>query len=333
MNFYPENIENWGKIDSALKKSENIFISTHINPDGDALGSEIALFTFLEKKGKKCRIINHSVTPEIYKFLDSSGIIETFENGHLKNRPQKSDIVFFLDLGNTDRLGDIESFLLENPAYKIMIDHHLPTQIFGDIAVINSSADSTGSLVYDLLLTLDSSIIDEKIAFAIFTAIVTDTGYFTYSNTTSKTHLIVASLYKYGVNVQKIRKKIDNGQPFGRQKLLGMALNNLNMADNGSIAYSYITKDMFEKTGTLRENTDGIIDQIRIIKNIKVAVLLVEESVDSYKISFRSVGNTPVNKIAESLGGGGHPRAAGAYIKGNLEDAIRTSVNAVEKYL
>lgn len=332
MVYFKDNIKNWEKIASLINLSGKIFISSHINPDGDAIGSEMAFAGFLYNMNKTCRIINHSSTPELYKFLDPKNIIETLsENSCLQDSPKNDDLVIFLDIGSYDRVGKVRDFLVNNEASKVIIDHHFPESVDADCVVVNTNAASTGSLIYDLFCYIDSSLVDRQIASALMTAIVTDTGYFTYSNTTSTTHHIAASLYNHGITVSDIRKKLETGKPLSRQKLLGLTIARIQVSDCGRIAYSYITQSMFEEAGAHREHTDGIIDHIRIIKNIKIAVLFVQENENLYKVSFRSAGNMPVNNIALILGGGGHLKAAGANLHGSLEEVIFKVLDTVKK--
>ena len=334
MAYFPENTENWKKIASLIALSAKVYITCHVNPDGDAIGSEIALAEFLHSMGKSARIINHSNTPELYAFLDPEHRIEALpdlqsDSFFSSNGPQKGDVVVFLDLCSYKRAGDVADFLTDNDAEKVIIDHHIPEQIDADIIVVNPDACSTGSLVYDLLCSMAESLVNERIAEALLTAIVTDTGYFSYSNTTSTTHKIAASLYNYGVSAREIREKLEHGQPLCRQKLLGLTLANVRTSTCGKLAYSYITSSMFEDAGANREHTDGIINHIRIIENIKVAILFVQEDGNRYKVSFRSVSEIPVNGVASMFGGGGHKKAAGATLEGSLEEVISRVLDKV----
>ena len=334
MPYFPENLDDWRKISFLIERSEKIFISTHVNPDGDAIGSEMALAEFLSKMGKVIRIINHSPTPDAFFYLDPQEKIEFFQDDLLYTiGPKKSDMVFFLDMGKYERAGRSAEFLAYTSAAKVIIDHHPPEPVEADVVVINTNAASTGSLVYDLICHIDSSLINKEIALAMMTAIVTDTGYFRYSNTTATTHLIASSLYQYGVRAINVRKQIEKGYPVCRQILLSMTLNNLKTNSSDEVAYSLITKSMFEEAGAKREHTDGIIDQLRIIKGIKIVFLVIQEGENKYKVSFRSGDGISVNVIASKLGGGGHPRAAGANMTGSLEHVTNRVLDVVEDYL
>ena len=334
MAYFPENIHDWKKIASYVDKAETIYITTHVNPDGDAIGSVMALAGFFSGLGKTFRVINDSKTPEIYRFLDPDTIIETpDENETPSGGPGKVDLVMFLDLNNYSRLGKIRDFLVNNNAVKIIIDHHIPDKVEADIKVVNTRASSTGSLIFDFIHTLDKSLIDKKIARALLTAIASDTGFFKYSNTTKTTHLIASELYKYGVKTNEVYRSLETRQQFCRQKLMGFALSQAQITSGGRIAYTVITDEIFEKAGAQREHTDGIIDQLRIIKGIKVASLIIQEGADLYKASFRTSGNIPANKIASQLGGGGHPKAAGATLRGTLDEVAKRVIETINSVM
>jgi len=334
MAYFPENIDDWRKIAYLVERADRICITTHVNPDGDALGSEIALADFLSGMGKPHRTINCSPTPESFRFLDPYDEIELYrEDIHRNLCSSETELVFFLDLGKYERAGALGERFNDCPASKVIIDHHPPEPVDADVVVVNSRAASTGSLVYDLINFIDSSLITERIALAILTAVVTDTGYFRYSNTTETTHLIASSLYRHGANVTEIRRRLETGYPVCRQKLMGLTLSRLKTTYSGQIAFSCITREMFEEAGAKREHTDGIIDQIRLINGTKIAFLVIQEDGERFKVSFRSGDGASVNKIAAMLGGGGHPRAAGANLIGSLETVTNHVLEAAREYL
>jgi len=334
VEFFPENRDDWRKTNDLLKTAETVFITTHVNPDGDALGSEMALADFLRRSGKRCAIYNHSPMPDVFRYLDPFGVIRVFNGENPREqKPKETDAIVFLDLGRFDRCGKCTEFFEKSSAAKIVIDHHPPENVDADIVVVNTRAAATGSLVYDLLCHLDASLVDHEIALSIMTAIVTDTGYFRYSNTTATTHLIASSLYDKGVTAIDVRSRLETGFPLCRQKLMGLALSRIRIALEGQIAYSYITHEMFDTAGAKREHTDGIIDQLRFINGTKIAFLAIQEEQERYKVSFRSGENVSVNRVAAMLGGGGHPRAAGANLIGSLDFVIRRVLDAAESYL
>ena len=331
---FPENEAKWHAIKEALDGAKRIFITSHVNPDGDALGSEMALAVFLEGYGKPVRVLNQSVTPELYEFLDTDGFIETFDgDGVPQDCPDADDLIFFLDMGNYSRIGRDVAVLAESDARKVVVDHHVYDGIEADIVVVDPTAAATASLVYDLCSTIDAGLITSGIAEALLTGIITDTGYFTYSNTTPMTLRIAARLYESGTSARDIRRKLESGFPIAKQKLLGMTLSNLSLADNGRIAYSFITSEMFETVRASREHTDGIIEQVKLVKGIHVAFLIIQEDDNTFKASFRSMSGVPVNEIARTLGGGGHVKAAGATVLGSLEDVRRRIIDVVSAHI
>ena len=334
MDYFPKNIEDWTTVSRLVKESNRLYIATHVNPDGDAIGSVMALAGFLKNLGKPFRVINDSKTPEIFQFLDPAGIIETYtERGQPEDSPRRGDLVMFLDLGSYNRVGRIESFLVDNEAVKVVIDHHIPEPVDADYVIVNTNACSTGSLVFDFMIHSNRTAIDRNVASAILTAIISDTGFFKYSNTTASTHQIVSALYDYGARTVDVRKNLESGQLYCRQKLLGLTLSKVQLTDSDRIAYSVITTDMFEESGAQREHTEGIIDQLRIIRNIKVALLLIQEGPDFFKASFRTADTIPANEIAARLGGGGHPKAAGASLHGSLDHVVSRVVGAIKDVL
>lgn len=334
MTYYTENVPQWERIRQLIEGAGRIFISTHVNPDGDAAGSATALAECVVRMGKPCRIVLQSPLPESYRFLDPGRIVESYPDAPpVEDGPGAGDIVFFVDVGRLDRVGNVVDFLAKNEAMKIVIDHHRPETVNADFIVVNPDAESTGSLIYDLISHVAPSLIDEKIATAILTALATDTGYFRYSNTTSVTHRVAASLYDHGARVSAIRRELETGQPFCRQKLLGMALSNVRASNGGKISYAHITTRMFERAGARREHTDGIIDHLRIIQGAKIAALIIQEGERLFKVSFRTAEGYAANDLASMLGGGGHPRAAGATMSGSLEQVTALMLQAAQTIL
>ncbi len=340
MNYFPENTALWKKIEAAIKDAKTVFLSAHVNPDGDSIGCEMAFKRFLTNIHKKSRVINYSRTPDMYRFLDPKGSIESLKvKEELTKPPGKKDVVIFLDMGNYKRAGKITEFLLKNDAKIIVIDHHQPDMdvIEADIVVVNPTAAATGCLLYDLFCTIDKSVVDTKIATALMTAVTTDTGFFRYRNTTPTTHRIAAALIEHGAKTSSIRRKLNVGMPLPRQVLKGLAMSTIKTTECGRISYAYITQEMFNKAGALREHTEGIIQEIIRIKDTIVAALIIQEPLpeerNNFKVSFRSVGKIPVNTIASLLGGGGHKNAAGATLTGPLDDVIQTITRGAQKML
>lgn len=333
--YFPEHIDKWNEIARYIDEAEHIFITTHVNPDGDALGCEMALARFLINSGRDIHVINDSRTPDLFAFLDPDSIIETnhVPESEFRRLPGAGDLVILVDLGHYNRLGAVGDHLIDNDAVKVIIDHHRPETVDADLIVVDERASAAGVLVYEMLKHIGSSYIDSTVANSLMTALVGDTGFFRFSNTTAITHHIAGELYDYGASASVIRRYIEAGYIFERQKLLGLTLSRMESVLDGNFVYSTITNEMFEKTGTLREHTEGIIEQIRLVRGIKAAALIIQEGDTSFKASFRSADGISAGDIAGLLGGGGHPKAAGASINGSLDEVTKKVINAVETIL
>lgn len=291
-----------------IKENERFLIVSHINPDGDAVGSVIALTQGLKKLGKSVSAYCKDPVPHIFRFLPGSELI--------KNRAPSSnfDVVLLLDCNSFKRAG-----IKEPKAGKIgVIDHHLTVEKKPDrVNYIDSDMSATAELVYALLKALRITI-DKKMALNLYTGIFTDTGGFRYSNTNVKTLKIASELMQKGLNAREVAKEVYENFPYKRQKLLTLVLATLEKS--GAIASVTVTKNMFKKTGTTAEDTEDFVNHARKIKGVEVGVLFREDGKNSYKISLRSKGAVNVALIAKTLGGGGHASAAGCNLKGTLPE-------------
>ncbi|NLM44661.1 MAG: 30S ribosome-binding factor RbfA [Clostridiales bacterium] len=303
-----------------IKESRNIAILSHIMPDGDNIGSCLALYNALLKLGKNPLVILDDDVPEVYKFLKNS-------NKTVKPELECNfDLVIVLDCGDADRLGKSIKYLKNNNV--INIDHHMNNTNFGCINLIDISAAATAEIVYRLIKGLDIPL-DKDICQCIYTGIVTDTGQFQYSNTSSYTHEIVADLIRNGVEPSKLYKAIYQNNSKAKIKLISEALSTLRFDFEDKIASMTIKKEIFDLIGAKDEDVDGIINLARDIKGVEVALLFRETEDGKVKIGFRSKDFINVNEIAEIFGGGGHKRAAGAIVAGDLENIKNNIIETV----
>ncbi len=303
-----------------IKTNKKFLIVSHISPEGDAIGSSIALALGLEKMGKSVYVLNRDPVPDILKFLPSAKIVTR------KIPSGKFDVMFIVDCPNMERTG------LKNLRAKITvtIDHHLllsqviPKQ---SLNLIDPKASATGELVYKLLHSLHVTI-DKAIATNLYTAILTDTGGFRYSNTTPESLKIASRLVAAGADPWEITKEVYENFSFNRLRLVSLCLPTIEK--KGKITSITVTRDMFKKTKTSIEDTENIIDFPRQIKGSEVALLFREDRKNLYKISFRSKGKVNVAKIAKTFGGGGHANAAGCKLTGSLTEVKGKIFKAVE---
>lgn len=314
------------KLRGLIKRNSSFLITSHINPEGDALGSELALALTLEKIGKSVEIWNRDPVPEIYKFLPYS---EKIYHGEKINR--RYEVLILVDCGNMDRTGWVDKNNL--PANSVfVIDHHLTESPLKDNGWIEPDASSTGEMIYNLVISLGIEI-DLNIAVNIYTAIMTDTGSFRYSSATPDAFRIAGILVEKGVNPSKINREVYESSPFRKIRLLGYALRTIGRNQNGKVAWMTINKRMFKLANARAEDTEEFVNNLRSVKGVEIAILFRQKGLKTFKVSFRSRGKVDVAKIAETFGGGGHRNAAGCELKGNLTEIKKKVVGMVESKL
>jgi phosphoesterase RecJ-like protein len=303
---------------SFLKEKNNFFIATHINPEGDALGSSIALSTALETLGKSTILYVHDSVPELYKFLPGHG---RFRNSILGLQPSTLNLLL-LDCNTPERAG-IEGISFMRYA---VIDHHETETDFGDIRWIEPQAAATGLMIFHLIKGLGVEITKE-IAVNLYTAIAIDTGTFRFGNTTAEVLRVAAELAETGARPGCISNSLYETWSENRFRLLIMALSTFEIRDN--VAFTFVTREMFKQTGTGPQDTENFSSLPRMIKNISISAFFRETDGNEWKVSLRSKGDINVANIAAFFEGGGHKNAAGYTIKAALEDARETLLKAI----
>ncbi len=293
------------EIVTALKAAQNILILTHIHPDGDALGSQIALGCILEGLGKKVYMYGEDEVSRLNSFFPGCHRVAT-------ELPDLStfDCAVALDCGDRFRLGRaIENLLKVSPF--IVIDHHAGHKEFGDISWVEPKRASTGEMVYDLAVELGAQLSYEA-AYCLYAAIVSDTGSFKYSQTTEDTFRIARELVKLGVKPADVAGKLFDNFTVNRLQLMRRVLNSLELYEDDQIAFIFATREMFAETGTIPADTETFINYPRSLDTVKVVVFLKETDSNLISVSMRSKGTKhDVAQIASSFGGGGHRNAAG----------------------
>ncbi|MDI6766986.1 MAG: bifunctional oligoribonuclease/PAP phosphatase NrnA [Bacteroidota bacterium] len=321
------------QIKSLIAQNQNFLITTHVNPDGDAIGCELAMARALQQLGKQSTIINHNATPDNYQWMDTEKIILHFIPEQHRDYILNADVIFILDTNQPDRLRSLEPFVKQSKAIKIVIDHHLEPHPFGDHYLIDDDATSTGEIVYKLFKEMDNITIDKEIAVALYTAIMTDTGSFRYPRTDSETHQIISHLIMCGADPTEIFVNVYENWTCGRMRLLGEALDTMKTAYDGKVAYLFCTLKMFKDTETTEIETDNFTIYPMSIKGVQIGILF-NELHNGVKISFRSKGDIAINELAKEFGGNGHLNAAGARLfDKKLEDIIPAVIEKVGKYV
>jgi len=320
------------RVQDVIREKDRFLLVTHVNPDGDGIGSQVALHRFLKKIGKSSTIINGHSSPVNYRFLDSDGEVQVFDPLIHQAIIPTIDAIFILDISSWDRLGRCGPHLKTSSALKICIDHHISNDKFADINLIDVGASSTGELIYRLITGMGFEITLD-IAEPLYVSIITDTGSFRFSNTNSLSHNIAAHLVELGVNPREVYEQIYENSSIGRIKLLGLALSELKMAADGRIAWVKITREMMEKTHTRPRECEGFVDYLRLLKDVEVCLIFIELDDGKTKVSLRSRGLVDVNKIAGKFGGGGHQHAAGLFVENSVMQMEHALIRSAEESL
>jgi bifunctional oligoribonuclease and PAP phosphatase NrnA len=319
------------QIISRLKNSQDVLLATHVNPDGDAIGSLLAMGLALEALKIKTKLFCQSPIPALYRFLPWSHRV-----CRIPGDVQQYETAVVLDCGELERVGDSVEWLQQIPVV-INIDHHRTNTHFGTINHIDINACATCEIIYQLLLKI-GVIINQPIARCLYTGIVTDTGSFRFSNTNRMAFEICEALVKVGVDPHDVAKHVYGQYSLSRLKLLNLALESLEISKNGKVSLMTLTDKMMKDTGTQNEDIDGMINYARRIKNVKVAVLIQEYQNSlpitgergRYHVSLRSDGSVDVASIALSFGGGGHVNAAGFCTESHLSQLKDTFFKLAE---
>ncbi len=304
------------EIINKIKKAQHLLLASHYDPDGDAISSLLAMGLALDNLDKKVTLYNASPIPAVYRFLPE---VERIVR-HTKNAATY-DAALILDCGDMSRVGEASTKVNQIPIV-INIDHHVTTTCFGNIQLIDPDACSTAEIVYRLIKALNVPI-NKAIATSIYTGILTDTGSFRFSNTNQAAFAISQEMVQYGVKPYNVAQHVFGTYSLGRIKLLNLALDSIEISDNGKLSVMTLTNAMFEETGTQPEDVDGIINYARRIEDVKVAALIQEQKnggtnsdkLRNFHVSLRSDGTVDVAAIAGAFGGGGHSNAAGFQVE------------------
>jgi phosphoesterase RecJ-like protein len=318
-----------------IRENERFVVTTHLRPDGDALGSQVGLGLFLEALGKDVLMLNSDSPPYNLDWLPGSEEVEVFDASlHQHGAIAEADVAFVLDTNDEERLGHVGSMVRKSGATKVLVDHHLDPERWFDLFFVRDSAAATGELVYEIIEQIDPSRINERIATAVYTAIMTDTGSFRYSSVTPRIHRIIADLLERGeIEPAPIHEQLFDRKSMPGLRLLGRMLNRIRLCYDGQLAYSVVTQRMVEDTGASWDDKDGFVNYVLSVEGVKAA-LLFSEANEGAKISFRSEVDVRVDEWARSFGGGGHKNASGAYVKRpSFEEAIEDVIDAADRYI
>jgi bifunctional oligoribonuclease and PAP phosphatase NrnA len=312
------------------KKAQHILLIGHIEPDGDTIGSLLAMGLSLNKIGKNTTLyIDYSI-PDVYKRL--------FPSAHLiKNKIEDFtifDTIIMLDCSNMERAGK-KHLIITKIKTLINIDHHITNSNYGDISIVEPDACATAEIVFRLISMMNIGHdyeLDYEAALGIYVGIFTDTGSFRFSSTNKAAFEICSKLISYGIKPYKIAKELYETYSFSRIKFKSLALNAIELSENGKVGMLYLTKKMFEDTSASSEDAGGLISYVIGIERVDIAAIIYEKGKDKFDVSLRSNGAVDVSKIAASYGGGGHVYAAGFSIASDISYLKKTIFKLSEKY-
>jgi len=307
---------DYKSIYEAFLRGESFLITSHIHLDGDAVASELVVAKLLRSLGKKTIILNEHEVPDFLRFLPGADGIEVYQEG----RKYRFDTAVVLDIGGWKRMGLIATLITEDHTI-LNIDHHLSNDGFGDVALIDRSASSTGEILYHFFKA-NSLTIDEETAFLLYTAIFTDTGRFTYDNTTSETLRIAADLLDTGIDAQKIANEVYRSLTSTQLALQTRALSRLAFSRDGRIAYITLYWHDFEELKGKPDDTQEFAELPRSVAGVVVGLYIREMSDGRVKVSMRSNGGINLNEFAVRYGGGGHKSAAGITFEGMTVEEV-----------
>lgn len=308
--------------------SNSVAITSHVDPDGDSIGSIFALWLALKQRHKNIEVFINEMLPDKYSFLPQSKHIKKYED--IKGK--KFDLFFALDCGNETRLGhSIE--VMEKSKVVVNIDHHISNTKFGDINIVDINSSSTCEMIYFIIKDMGLKI-DQQIATCIYMGIITDSGNFMYDNVTEKTHLIVAELMKTNINKQNIIYNLYQKKSINSLRFLGYSLNNMDIELGGRLAIFQVSSDLLEEFGIPGDDVDNLVNYGRDIESVDIAVTITEKNNNEVKLSFRSKhDDVDVRALAQLFNGGGHKKASGAVLISTLDEAKNQVIEKAKQFI
>jgi phosphoesterase RecJ-like protein len=324
---------DWTPLADLIETHDRFLVTTHVRPDGDALGSEVGMVGLLRQKGKDVRVVNASPTPPRYDFLDPDRSL--FEHFGTQVHPADladRELVIILDLSAWNQLGGMAEYIRGFPGPRVVIDHHLSQDDLGATFLKDTSAEATGILVMRAIQSLAGKL-TRDVATGLLTAIAMDTGWFRHTNTRPGTLRAVAELLESGAEISAIYQSLFERNTLGRLRLMGQTLSALQTDMGGKVAYATISRQDLERTGAIPQDSEDLVDFTVSLQGVEVGMLFIEQARGGVKVSFRSRNGLDCARLAASLGGGGHRAAAGATLPDSLDASVARALAAVRQAL
>jgi phosphoesterase RecJ-like protein len=324
---------DWTPLADLIQTHDRFLVTTHVRPDGDALGSEVGMVGLLRQKGKDVRAVNASPTPPRYDFLDPQSTL--FEHFGAAVQPEEladREVAIILDLSTWNQLGDMAGYIRQFPGPRVVIDHHLSEDDLEAVILKDSTAEATGTLILRAVRALGASL-TEEIATGLLTAIAMDTGWFRHSNTVPGTMRAAAELIEAGAKADEIYRKLFERNTLGRLRLMGETLVGMRTDLGGRVAYATITRDDLIRTGAIPQDSEDLIDFTVSLQGVEIGLLFIEQLRGGAKVSFRARNGLDCSELAGKFGGGGHRQAAGATLPGPMSESVARVLQAVRQAL
>ena len=321
----------WEPFLDLCRAHRRFLLTTHARADGDSLGSELAMHRYLTRRGKEVLVLNHEPVHEKLAFLDRRRVVKVVDAEALAAGAYDGfDVLVSLDNSYRHRLGELAALCDRPDLVKVAIDHHIFRGTFADVAVVDESAACVGEMLFDFFRAQRVRL-DRTYARALYVSLVTDTGYFSYPNTSASAHLMAAELLKYKLDPTRINELIYQRNTLAQAKLLGLAMHTLRTDLDGRLAWFCVTRTDAERTGVDADDTEFFIDFVRQLEAVEVIAFFRHVQRGTVNASLRSKGAVNVEEIAKQYGGGGHATTAGMLVKGALKKVVADVVGTLRR--
>jgi phosphoesterase RecJ-like protein len=317
---------DWKPFVDFVQRHQRFLLTTHVRPDGDGIGSILALGDALQQMGKEVRLVLLSSFPPRYRFLDPDHRIEIFAKPG--DAWRNTDAVIIMDTGTWNQLGDFGPFLRDLAVPKAVIDHHITQDDLGALPFVDVKAEATGRLCFQAIQALGQPL-GAHAANALLVAVGMDTGWFQHSNTTAASFALASKLVEAGAQPNPVSDHLFQNSPLPRLKLKGLMLERLQVTGGGLVAYTEIHLADYAATGATPADTEDLVNYTRSVAGVEVGLLFMEQPKGGVKVSFRSRSKVDVARLAEGFGGGGHQRASGATVPASLDETRARVLAAV----
>jgi phosphoesterase RecJ-like protein len=318
---------DWGQLRDFVRGPARFIITTHMRPDGDAIGSAFALALALRQLGKTARVVLPSSLPPRYLCLDPQRELLEYEPG-LEPKLGPVDAIIVVDTGTWNQLGKLGDWMRQQKVPKLVIDHHRTQDDLGAIQLVDITAEACGRLIYEGIQALGVKVTPEM-ATLLFTAVCMDTGWFHHRNVSADTFQLAAELTRGGADPTKLYQDLYDSNSLARQKLTGHVLQHLELLHQGQVCHASVTLQDYDRVGAKPLDSEDLVNLTLTVAGVQVGLMFMEQPAGGTKISLRSRGTLDCSKVAEHFGGGGHAAAAGAIVKQPLPEARQKVLDAV----